>query len=68
LANWTPEQGLALTREGEAWTVAVSLPADSVMEYKLVIRGAEGARWQEGENRYLFVAAGEGPLEAATTW
>jgi glycosidase len=68
LANWTPEQGLVLAREGDTWKVTVALPADSIMEYKLVIRGAEGVRWQEGENRYLFVAAGEGALEAEVTW
>jgi len=68
LANWTPERGLVLQRDGDDWTGSVTLPADSVMEYKLVIRGDSAVRWQEGENRYLFVGAGEGPLEAAASW
>ena len=69
LANWTPADGLPLQEQGGAWVLATELPADQVLEYKLVLRGADGdLRWQDGENRYLFLPAGEGPVEAEVAW
>ena len=67
LGGWRPAGGLGpLLARGADLEGRVSLPASQVYAYKLVVRGQDGReRWQEGENRFLFVPPGAGPLRLA---
>jgi hypothetical protein len=64
LGGWRPAEGLGpLAARGGALEGRVTMPAGQVYAYKLVVRGEDGReRWQEGENRFLFVPPGDGPL------
>jgi glycosidase len=64
LGAWRPALGLGpLAPQGGELTAEVALPPSQVYAYKLVVRGADGReRWEQGENRFLFVPEGEGPL------
>jgi hypothetical protein len=56
LGNWRPEAGLEPAAPG---IFRVERPVGDVLEFKLVRLQTDGsARWQEGENRYLFVDEG----------
>jgi glycosidase len=64
LGNWAPKQGAGpLERRGPRHVASLTLPVGVVFAYKLVVRGADGGvRWEGGEDRYVFVGDGEGPL------
>jgi hypothetical protein len=64
LGNWVPKQGAGpLTRQGPRYVASLTLPVGVVFAYKLVVRGADGGmQWEPGEDRYVFVGDGEGPL------
>lgn len=70
LSNWNPAEGAGPF----AWaqgvgSLEVEYPVGGVMEYKLVRRDRDGnVEWQEGDNRYLLVPPGEGPLTVRTSW
>lgn len=70
LANWSPGQGLGpFEGAGPEVSLEMEYPSAQVMEYKLVLVGPDGAaRWQEGDNRYVFVEPGDGPLDVVTSW
>lgn len=59
--DWKPEKGVPLSgKKGKR----LSLPVGSVLEYKLVERRSGASpKWEEGENRVLFVGEGKGPLK-----
>ena len=51
------------------FSATLSVPVGSVLASKLVVVGADGGvRWESGEDRSLFVPAGEGPLNLGTAW
>ncbi len=55
--------------EQREFSLELLLPADSVVEFKLVMRHADGRlRWQEGANHYLFIPPGDEPLETILHW
>jgi glycosidase len=64
LGNWVPKQGAGpLERRGTRHVASLTLPVGVVFAYKLVVRAADGGvRWEGGEDRYVFVGDGEGPL------
>ncbi|CAE7227771.1 cgtM [Symbiodinium natans] len=59
LGAWNPAEGLACFTSSAAfphWTSkAVKLPIGSRIDFKAVIRGHGGNRWEQGENRILQV-------------
>ncbi|CAE7227758.1 cgt [Symbiodinium natans] len=59
LGNWNPSEAVPCFTSSAAfprWTSnAVKLPIGSRMEFKVVIRGHHGWRWEHGENRLLEV-------------
>jgi glycosidase len=58
LGSWDPAQGVALP-------ATITLPAGSVMAYKLVRIDADGAaHWEQTDNRYTLVAPGLKRIEA----
>jgi hypothetical protein len=69
LGNWNPAAPAGVFRpEGELLVLEIEEPAHTVLEVKLVIRKADGTvQWQEGENRYLYIAEGE-PEPATLYW
>ncbi|MCB9683081.1 MAG: hypothetical protein H6733_16575 [Alphaproteobacteria bacterium] len=67
LGAWSPARGLALQARGGAWVGEVTVPAGSVLAFKLVGRSSDGAEvWEDGPNRYAFEAKGTGTV--AVTW
>jgi len=57
LGNWDPSSGLAAARDGAGFVASASLPAGHVMEYKFVVRRADGqVTWEDRPNRYLLVS------------
>ncbi|MBI4511738.1 MAG: glycosyl hydrolase [Deltaproteobacteria bacterium] len=65
LGEWDP----ARAPEVHGGRVVVALPVGAVEPLKLAIRRRDGhVTWQEGDDRYLFVAPGEGPLAARFCW
>ncbi|KAI8470726.1 MAG: hypothetical protein J3K34DRAFT_521144 [Monoraphidium minutum] len=73
LGAWQPSAAVAMAREeGDTWAAAVALPAGCQLEYKYVVLDAAGApaRWQEGPNMALDLAAGppSGRVELTDSW
>lgn len=67
LGAWDPAKGVALhTTESlfPAWAGKVVLPRGERIEWKAVIVGPSGARWEDGENRVLETS----PRGAAGAW
>lgn len=65
LGHWSPERGVPVV-EGRA---AVKVPVGSTLASKLVIRQADGSvRWEQGEDRYVFVGAGADTVILPATW
>lgn len=59
LGNWDAKRGVALGQQG----TSLSLPVGVVFAYKLVVRAADGSvKWDPGQDRYLFVGDGPGPM------
>ncbi len=60
LGAWDPASGLDLSSsDWPVWAVTVSLPAGTRLEYKPVLRRADGSlSWAEGPNRKLRVPTG----------
>jgi len=65
LGGWQPAGGLGpLSPRGDALCASVALPTSQVYAFKLVVRGVDGReRWEQGENRFVYVPEGAGPLE-----
>jgi hypothetical protein len=58
---WNPEHGAPLA-DGKA---SLALPVGAVYEYKRVQHDGAKVSWEEGDNRFLWVAPGEGPLKVS---
>ncbi len=66
LGSWNPARGAGPFHGGK---LQVSLPVGTVAEFKLVTRPVGGpVRWEEGNNRVLFVREGQGPLAVRLAW
>jgi glycosidase len=64
-----PELGEWAPVAAPSASAALELPVGGMFDYKLVVRGPRGtARWEEGQNRHLFVRPGEGPEVIAVAW
>jgi glycosidase len=70
LGNWDPRRGAGLSNQGRGAHVrTLGLPIGLVFAYKLVAVGKDGSlRWEQRDDRYLFVQAGDGPLAVALEW
>lgn len=57
LGQWNPDNGIPGLHDSKGRTVfQFDVPGGSVLEYKLVRRGADGSwEWEDRGNRYLFV-------------
>lgn len=65
LGGWEPSRGVPV-EEGRA---RLSLPVDSVYEYKLVQRPGDGrVVWEIGGNRLLLVSEGQGAQRVQLSW
>ncbi len=64
LGNWDPALGAGpFERRGGRYETSVDLPIGLLFAYKLVVIASDGsARWEQRDDRYLFVTADEGPL------
>jgi glycosidase len=64
LGNWSPRAGAGpFEKRGARYVASLALPLGVVFAYKLVVRTTGGeARWEPGEDRYVFVDDGQGPL------
>ncbi|HEY3357528.1 MAG TPA: alpha-amylase family glycosyl hydrolase [Polyangia bacterium] len=60
LGNWAPRTGAGpFEKRGARYVASLALPTGVVFAYKLVVRTAAGqARWEPGEDRYVFVDEG----------
>jgi hypothetical protein len=67
LGAWDPSRALGpLDAEGR---LRALLPVGAAFELKLVIRRRDGTfRWEEGDNRSLFVEEAAGPLPLKLAW
>ena len=64
---WRPQDGIGPF--GADGALQASLPVESAYEFKLVVRGANGeVRWESGDNRQLFVDAGQGVQDVKLAW
>ena len=62
LGSWDPAHGIALGAK-------VALPANTIAEYKLVLRRKDGSHeWERGGNRYTFVPQGAGAAVVDLSW
>ncbi|MBN2798259.1 MAG: hypothetical protein JXX28_03865 [Deltaproteobacteria bacterium] len=69
LGHWGPSAGVPLAWGEGGWEAHLEVPEGTALEFKLVRMGPDReATWQDGDNRYLFVGPGAGPLEAAVAW
>ena len=69
VAGSGPELGAWSPAEAPPATEATPLPIGGVFAYKLVVHGADGvARWEQGENRHLWVEPGDAPLVVEARW
>jgi len=70
LGNWDPAAGIGPAQpDGAGFAVELNHPVGDVLEFKAVIRHADGTvTWQPGENRYLLVESGDGILTYPVPW
>ena len=70
LGNWDPASGIGPAQSDESGLeVEFTHPVGDVLEFKVVIRHADGAvTWQPGENRYLLVESGDDPESVQLAW
>lgn len=67
LGNWDPASGIPTDPDGTGFVVSASLPAGHVLEYKFVVRRADGEiTWEDRPNRYLLVNPER--REVTATW
>lgn len=67
LGDWVPEDGVPLRGEGTR-TATLDLPEWAVLEFKFVVRAADGrVTWEQRGNRYAH-ARGDQPLRIAAEW
>ncbi len=65
LGSWDPSRALAL----QGGSLSLPLREGAVLEYKLIVRRRDGSiAWEHGEDRFLFVSEGKGPLQVNATW
>jgi glycosidase len=62
--GWDPMHGHALAG-GKA---SMQLPVGAIYEYKLVRKTGPSTTWEDGSNRILWVAPGNGPIQVALAW
>jgi len=66
LGAWDPARAVPVDAEGHA---TIQAPISSVLASKLVIRHPDGSlTWEQGEDRYVFVTPGNGPLAVTAGW
>ncbi len=67
IGAWDPASGFLLSNQSDtAFSGRLMLPAGAAFAFKLVVRSSSGqARWESGEDRYLFVDNAQGPLKVA---
>ncbi|QDZ20592.1 phosphoglucan water dikinase [Chloropicon primus] len=69
LGRWDASEGLCFEPRGAGWTTTASLRAGDFFEFKCVVAGPHGHRWEEGENRTLAIPQGmDRPLEVNLLW
>ena len=61
LGSWDPAHGLQLGAHAE-------LPVGTVAEFKLARPGKQGFEWESGDDRFVFIAPGDGPVIIDATW
>ncbi|KAF5376994.1 hypothetical protein D9615_007301 [Tricholomella constricta] len=69
LGTWAPASALAMSSASyPVWSVTVSLPANTVFEYKFIRKAANGAvTWESDPNRQATVA-GSGSQTLTSSW
>ena len=69
LGNWDPQKGLGPLKAAKDGTYGLEFQyrVGRVMEFKVIEKAKAQVTWQDGENQYLLVGAGEGPLSAKVT-
>jgi len=67
LGAWSPADGVPLVLRADlTYSARIELPTALVFAYKVVVRGEDGqAKWEDGPNRSLFVAAGNAELNVS---
>ncbi|KAF8056234.1 CAF1-7 [Scenedesmus sp. PABB004] len=63
LGSWNTDAAVRLNwQEGHVWEASVELPAGEAVDYKYVVRNADGTmdRWQPGENLRMDVPVAQG--------
>jgi glycosidase len=64
LGAWDPAASRKLVRDGDAWRGEATVPAGTVLEYKLVATDDGATVWEDRPNRYIHVQDG-GPVQLA---
>jgi len=69
LGDWDPAAGVELDPSGWPWwTATVDIPSGTHFEYKLLLTGAAGTSWEQGDNRsHTADPGGEGD-ELSLSW
>ncbi len=65
LGRWQPAAGVPLSPSTSLPAGELMLPVGGVFAFKLVRQEDSAWLWEEGDNRYLFVAPGASPLTVA---
>jgi alpha-amylase len=70
LGNWNTSSGIHLSGNTfPVWTVTASLPANTAVQYKYIIKdGAGNVTWENGSNRTFTTPAGGSSLTLNDTW
>ncbi|TNF32796.1 MAG: hypothetical protein EP329_09255 [Deltaproteobacteria bacterium] len=63
---WKAAKGLALKKQGDAWTGRLELDPKTTVEAKFVAKVGDGEVWENGDNRKL--TAIEGELKVDASW
>lgn len=70
LGDWQPKNAKRLTTQDDgSYSVTATLPENGLFAFKLASMDAAGkVRWENGDNRYLFVEQANVPLSRQLTW
>jgi alpha-amylase len=69
LGSWNTSQAVPLSSSGyPTWNGAVTLPANTYVEYKYIVKNADGSITWEPGNNHSFTTAGSGSTTLNDSW
>ena len=68
LSDWDGRAGVRLSSKDGAWVGSAELPVGHAFAYKVVSQQGAVVTWEPGDNHYVYVQQGKGPLALRVTW